>query len=410
MWEVKYVLRKKMNIRIKVVAYIRVSTTMQIEGYSLENQEADIRDYCDRNGYELVKVFSDEGVSDKNKEDRDEFNHMMEFIVDNGISTLVIWKASRLSRKFTDFVNIINDLNKLDCKIISVKDGFDSSKPENKFMMYIQGLIAEMERDNILIQTSAGMYARAKDGYCNGGIAPFGYDYDEEKKELIINKTEAAIVVRIFESFLKGSGYTEIAKEVNSCGFQTKKGNKFSGTSIKDILKNPKYIGKIRWGYKQKSKDKKKDTANMFTFADGKHEGIISEDVYEAANEIIDSKVKKSKKGTTSEYLLNSVLRCPICGYSMVGQETRTGEYLNYYYVCGGYKNHRGCKKSRSVNMGKMDEQFVIALQSYLKKTNMEIIAENMNNSIPNAKAKSEFKTKSIAKRKAKLLQKKALD
>lgn len=364
---------------LKVVAYTRVSTTMQIDGFSLENQEEDIIKYCKDKGYDLIHIFTDEGVSAKNENDREQFNQMMRYIADKGIEAIVIWKTSRLNRNFRDFINTLHLLEELGCRLISIKDGFDSSNSNAKLSIYMHGIIADMERENLQVQVSGGMYKRAKSGYFNGGKPPFGYDYDKMKKELIINEEEASVVYRIFSMYLEGVGYGKIAEIVNSRGFKTRMDNNFAISSVKQILMNPIYTGKIRWGYFRNWAEKRRaGRSEKYVMVDGQHERIVSDEMFDAVNEKIMNNSRHTNSGKPSNYLLSGILRCPECQYGMAVQKNTRKKYINHYYVCGGYKNKRGCSNAHSIKMELMDKQFVGFMNKYIENLSIDTVIKTL--------------------------------
>lgn len=277
---------KNVSMKKEAVTYIRTAQMGANGKLSLGKQEGDIRSYCEQNGYELVKVFSDEGVSGISKHNTTEFSNMIGFIGKNNIDALIISEVSRISRQINNFMGIVSCLTSMNCRVLSLKDSFDSNTIQSKLMMNIVAMMADVERADIQEKIKSGLYARAKAGYYTGGIAPFGYGYDKNKMELLIDEKEASIVKKIFESFLNGQGYTEIASMVNSSNVKTKKNNEFTGKSIKYILKNPIYIGKIKCNHNVN--DQTEDTDNVSTLLDGKHPGIISEDLYLSVNKLID--------------------------------------------------------------------------------------------------------------------------
>ena len=241
----------------KYIGYIRVSTERQVDGFSLENQKKDIEDYCKDRNYELVGIFADEGVSGKNIEDREEFINMMRYLENKDVDGVIIWKISRISRNTSDFFTITKKLEDLGKKLISIKDNYDSTITTSKIIGMVHSFISEIEKDNIVMQVKGGMEQKAREGKWNGGYVPIGYSYDKATKKLTINEEEQ-IILEIFDRYIKGDGYLSIAKHLNSLGYKTRKNNIFSITAIKNILNNPFYIGKIRWGPYQNWEKKKK--------------------------------------------------------------------------------------------------------------------------------------------------------
>jgi site-specific DNA recombinase len=360
--------------RKKFVGYTRVSTSKQVEGYSLENQKKDIEKYCYRNDYDLVHIFSDEGVSGKNIKERKGFRDMMMYLRKADIDGIVIWKISRISRSYADFVRIHEELEKLETRLISVKDHFDTLDTKSKITIMINSIIAEIERDNMIEQTIGGMEERDREGKWNGGYVPLGYEYDKAEKKLHINEKERKIILEIYSMYLKGNGYLKIADTLNKKGVRTRTGIDFSIISIKNILKNPTYTGKIRWGYHREWDEKRrKGVSKAPIITDGEHEAIISEEMYNRVQEKIKNNPKHYNDGKPSNYLLSGILKCPSCGSSMVVSKTTNKKLKRnyYYYVCGEYSNKKTCSPNTK-KMQDIDKQFIKIINEYVKTMKKE--------------------------------------
>lgn len=171
----------------KVVIYKRVSTEDQArEGFSLENQEHDIRRECEVKGYEAIDVCADEGISGKDIQGRSGLMKALKYIKNKEAQGIVVWKLSRLSRNTADTMNIVDLLKKNDGFLVSIKDGLDTQTPQGQMMAAVLGIIAEVERDNIVGFVKGGMHQKARKGEWNGGVIPLGYDLKD--KQFTINE------------------------------------------------------------------------------------------------------------------------------------------------------------------------------------------------------------------------------
>ena len=184
---------------IKVYTYTRVSTAMQIDGYSLEAQRARLKAYADFNGFEIVGEYEDAGKSGKSIEGRTEFNRMMEDIKSgkDGVSYVLVFKLSRFGRNAADVLSTLQIMQDFDVNLICVEDGIDSSKDAGKLMISVLSAVAEIERENIRIQTMEGRIQKAREGRWNGGFAPYGYALKDGV--LVINEEEAEAIRIIFD-------------------------------------------------------------------------------------------------------------------------------------------------------------------------------------------------------------------
>ena len=188
--------------KVKVYIYTRVSTAMQIDGYSLDAQKSRMKAYAEFNDYEIVGEYEDAGKSGKSIEGRVEFNRMMEDIKSgkDGVSYVLVFKLSRFGRNAADVLSTLQVMQDFGVNLICVEDGIDSSKDAGKLMISVLSAVAEIERENIRVQTMEGRIQKAREGKWNGGFAPYGYKL--EKGQLFINEEEAAAIRVIFDQYV----------------------------------------------------------------------------------------------------------------------------------------------------------------------------------------------------------------
>ena len=141
--------------RIKVYTYKRVSTAMQIDGYSLDAQRSRMKAYADFNDYEIVGEYEDAGKSGKSIEGRMQFRQMMEDVKSgkDNISYVLVFKLSRFGRNAADVLSTLQVMQDFGVNLICVEDGIDSSKDAGKLMISVLSAVAEIERENIRVQT-----------------------------------------------------------------------------------------------------------------------------------------------------------------------------------------------------------------------------------------------------------------
>ena len=278
----------------KVYIYTRVSTTMQIDGYSLDAQKARMKAFADFNNYEIVGEYEDAGKSGKSIEGRMQFSQMMEDIKSgkDGVSFVLVFKLSRFGRNAADVLSTLQIMQDFGVNLICVEDGIDSSKDAGKLMISVLSAVAEIERENIRVQTLEGRIQKAREGKWNGGFAPYGYQLVEGK--LQINEEEAKAISIIFEQYVKTDiGANGVAKYLETHGIhkiqrQNGKNPLFDAHLVRLILKNPVYCGKIAYG--RRKTEKVRGTRNEYhlveqdnyILADGLHAAIIAEDVWQA--------------------------------------------------------------------------------------------------------------------------------
>lgn len=229
----------------KVIAYCRVSTSNQKEEGTIKLQVNAIKEFCQNKNYKLEAVFKDEGVSG-GLELREALAEMFNYL-ENGqgkeIEGVVIWKLDRLARDLYIQEHLIKKLELLEKKLISTKEpDLGSKDPMRKAFRQFMGVVSELEKAFITMRLSGGRISKAKEGgYAGGGIA---LGYITKNKELEASKNEASIVKIIFKlKKNKHLSINEIARRMNSEGFETKRGGRWYASTISYILKNPIYKG-----------------------------------------------------------------------------------------------------------------------------------------------------------------------
>lgn len=144
--------------------YTRVSTSMQVEGYSLEAQKERLRKYADFQEMVIVGEYSDEGKSGKSIEGRQEFMQMLRDIEEgkDRVEFVLVYKLSRFGRNAADVLNSLQRMQDFGVNLICVEDGIDSSKDSGKLMISVLSAVAEIERENILVQTMEGAQTKGE--------------------------------------------------------------------------------------------------------------------------------------------------------------------------------------------------------------------------------------------------------
>ena len=360
--------------KTKVYLYTRVSTVMQIDGYSLEAQKTKMKSFCDYNDYEIVGEYEDAGKSGKSTEGRVSFNQMIEDIKSgkDGISFVLVFKLSRFGRNAADVLSCLQVMQDYGVNLICVEDGIDSSKDAGKLMISVLSAVAEIERENIRVQTMEGRMQKAREGKWNGGFAPYGYELKEGK--LYINEEEAIAIRTIFDKYVNTDmGANAIAKYLENHGIskiprQNGKNPLFDASLIRKIIHNPVYCGKIAFGRRRTEKVQgtrndyhlvKKDD---YILVEGLHEAIVTEEVWEMAQIKADSQSKKYKRINRVKkekiHLLSGIVKCPVCGVGMYGNKTikrrKDSSKINEYnfYGCKHRNMARGhkCDFSKQIN------------------------------------------------------------
>ena len=270
--------------------YIRVSTEEQAkEGYSIKAQEEKLKDYVRIKGWELYKVYADEGISGKNITERPAINEMLRDLISKKIDNVLVFKIDRLTRSTKDLIELIDIFNKNDCAFNSLMESIDTSTPSGRMFIKIIGIFAEFERENLIERISVALEKKVKEGYSLCSTCPsYGYDRPNGEKVQIVNKNETKIVREIFNMYVnKNMTRYAIAKELNMKHVPTKLKSNWNSATISAILTNPNYVGKVRYA----TNDEKR-----YFESDGKHEAIISEELFDNAQIKLTKLQKKAIK------------------------------------------------------------------------------------------------------------------
>ena len=269
---------------------------MQVDGYSLDAQKDKLHKYADYQDMIIAGEYSDEGKSGKSVEGRPQFQQMLSDIesgMDN-VDYVLVFKLSRFGRNAADVLSSLQRMQDFGVNLICVEDGIDSSKDAGKLMISVLSAVAEIERENILVQTMEGRRQKAREGKWNGGFAPYGYQLING--ELHIDEDEAEIIRIIYDKFANTTmGIAAIATFLNNSGYKKKlrQNNTIEGFStsfVKGVLDNPVYCGKLAFG--RRKNEKIPGTRNeyhvvkqdSYMLNDVIHEAIVSEELWNLAH------------------------------------------------------------------------------------------------------------------------------
>ena len=367
---------------------------MQVEGYSLDAQKDKLKKYADYQEMSIVGEYSDEGKSGKSVEGRPQFKQMLSDI-ENGkddVDYVLVFKLSRFGRNVADVLSSMQKMQDYGVNLICVEDGIDSSKDAGKLMISVLSAVAEIERENILVQTMEGRKQKAREGKWNGGFAPYGYQL--VNGELIIAEDEAEIIRIIYDKFVNTTmGMAAIATFLNNSGYKKKlrQNNTIEGFStsfVKGVLDNPIYCGKLAFG--RRKNEKIPGTRNEYHIVkqkeymlnDGIHEVIISEEMWNQAHKKCQETgvLQVKTHSLEHEHILSGIIKCPVCGSGMYGNVNRKkhsdgGYYKDYfYYACKHRKlvdGHR-CTYKRQWNEDKINAAVEEIIRKFVNNPKFE--------------------------------------
>lgn len=359
---------------MKIAAYCRVSTEKEAQIDSLEKQIEFFNEFTKKNGYELYKLYADEGISGKQIKHRKQFQQMMIDAKAKKFDKVVVKDVSRFARNTVDLLQSVRELKSYGVQVDFLNNG-EVMEGGSEFILTILGAMAQQESANMSKRVKFGKDITAKKGRVPNLV--FGYDkIPNERYTLKINEEEAKIVKEIFESYVyKGIGTTKIAWNLNDRGIRTKKTkSKWVQTSIVRMLKNPIYTGRVT--------NKKSEVTDFITgtrkelpeeewiVVERPEMRIISDELFNRAQELLEQRsneFKLNNKREKTEYVFSTLIYCKHCGYSfrrIKRKYTADGpEYIRW--VCSG-RNSMGvnhCPNTTVID----EEELLNAIKIYLK-------------------------------------------
>ena len=336
----------------------------------------------------------------------------------DGVSYVLVFKLSRFGRNAADVLATLQVMQDFGVNLICVEDGIDSSKDAGKLMISVLSAVAEIERENIRVQTMEGRMQKAREGKWNGGFAPYGYSLIDGKLE--VNEEEAVAIRMIFDQYVNTDlGANGIAKYLENHGIhkiarQNGKNPLFDAALIRRIIQNPVYSGKISYGRRRTEKvhgtrnEYRQVKKDDYLLVDGLHEALVSEDVWEQAQVKVAVQAKKYEKVNRDKrekiHLLSGILKCPVCGAGMYGNKSikkrKDGSNYKdfYYYGCKHRNMTRGhkCDYKKQVHEEMLDASVAEVISKLVSnpkfsdlirnKINMEVDTSALDQEIENYK------------------------
>lgn len=323
--------------------YIRVSTDEQAE-LSPESQLEKIQEYARREGIVILQdhIYHDDGISGKKAERRPAFMQMIAAAKEKDcpFTVLLLWKFSRFARNQEESIFYKSVLrSKCGVDVVSITEPLIAGH----FGSLIERIIEWMDEFysiRLSEEVKRSMEVNARRGKLQ---ATPSFGYRAEDGVLRPEPEEAAIVNRIFDSFIAGKGLFAIARELNTMGIRTHRGNPFENRTVEYILRNPVYIGKLRWNPQGRTR---RDYFNEnIIVADSEHEPLVSLDVWDAAQRRLDE-VKaqwgyKARPTAELKHWLSGIVRCSACGGTLIFSHP-------HYYKCSNYTKGR-CTHSQHI-------------------------------------------------------------
>jgi len=258
-------------------------------------------------------------------------NELIADIKAGRVNNVLVYKIDRLTRSTGDLIDLTDIFKEQNCTFNSLMESIDTQTASGRMFLKIIGIFAEFERENIIERITLACEKKVKEGYTLGNFTTsYGYDREKGEKVQTINPGEAEIVKEIYAMYVDGNmSFNAIAQNLNHRGIKPKLGENWGHASVRAVLRNPNYIGKVRYAMEDKER---------YFEAEGKHEAIISEELfYDAQSRMGKIQHKSHTKRPKADHYFSGTLYCD-CGAKLIPHGEYKTSASGEKIVNGGYK------------------------------------------------------------------------
>lgn len=354
--------------------YIRVSTDDQLE-FSPDSQLKLIQDYAEKNNIILLEKYiytEDDGKSGKSMAKRDRFLEMISVAKKKPkpFDVILLWKFSRFARNQEEAITLKSMLKKNGIEVISISEPL----PEGPFGELIERILEwqdEYYLTNLSQEVKRGMKERASRGLpvCP---APIGYDM---KDGMYVPNSDADFIRHIFSEYLDGVGIRALAIKYSNLGLRTIRGNPLDNRAVEYMLRNPVYTGKIRWSIDGRGASTRHFDNPNIMIVDGKHEAIISQELFDKVQEKLDEQKrmygKYQRREQPIEYMLKGLVRCSACGSTLILVNTKSPSFQCHSYGRGA------CRVSHSITEQKANMAVISAIEDAVITGDFKLVSSD---------------------------------
>jgi site-specific DNA recombinase len=307
--------------KLRVAAYCRVSTDSDAQLESLETQKMHYENYINsRDDWEFAGLYFDEGITGTKADKRPKLMRLIDDCKAKKIDFVITKSISRFSRNTTDCLSLVRTLLNLNIPVYFEKENINTGSMESELFLSILSGLAEGESTSISENNKWGIKKRFENGTYKLGYVPYGYRW--ENGEIIVDPEQAVIVKRIFSELLAGKGTDAIAKSLNSENVPTKKGGRWTSTSIRGILTNEKYTGDciFQKTYTDSNFNRHRNDGQLDQYyVTDHHEAIISHEDFDAAAALIEQRanekgILRGSDKYQQRYAFSGKIICGECG------------------------------------------------------------------------------------------------
>lgn len=356
----------------RCAAYCRVSTEIgrqknsysaQVDHYTkqFENSQTEI----------LVDIYADEGISGTGEDKRSEFKRMISDCRKGKIDRIYTKSISRFARNTRDCLKNIRELRTLGISIYFEKEDIDTALISDEIMKTVMGGLAQEESTSIGQNVAWGIRKKMQNGTMKYANAPYGYKKIPESGDIEIDSEKAGTVRMIFDMYLNGFGCRKIAEKLNELNIAPPAGKMWRQNRIGEMLSNESYIGNALWqkwyyaGIPTK-RIKNRGEYDMYRIT-GDHEAIVSKDIFEKAQLILES--HRKLRSSPKERIFSKIMICGCCGSKYSYRKNQSGERWD----CIQRSNYPGSCNGITLSQMSIENTFIV-LCNKLRRSYKDIL------------------------------------
>jgi len=336
-----------------------------VESMSIWSQKVMLKQFAESNSIAIYDYYVDDGYSGTNFE-RPSFKKMITDIENGKINCVITKDLSRLGRNYLQSGAYIEMyFPQKNIRYIAITDGIDTLNSNQNDIMPFKNILNEMYAKDTSKKVKSAIQSRMREGTYIGSKAPFGYLKDpDNKRRLIIDEKTKPIIELIYKLCLEGKGTQLISQELMKrkiprpsafvenaeklYGLTEENKYQWSHRMVLNVLRDPVYCGNMARNKRPtlsfKNSKRMYIPKSDYIYAKDTHEGIVSEEIWEQVQTMIDKRKCNNKKGLYYDNIFQGLVRCPKCGYALTPKtdyRLKKKELIDFvHFSCSTYKKY----------------------------------------------------------------------
>ncbi|MGX7145068.1 recombinase family protein [Facklamia languida] len=353
----------------RVAAYIRVSTSSEVQLESLDAQETHFKDLLnDHHSWKSVGIYVDEGISGTKMKNRPGIQKLLQDCIEGKIDLVLTKSISRFSRNAEECLEVVRELNQLDVAIYFEKEEINTQQMDGELLLSVLSSLAESESKSISDNVKWSIRKRIENDMYKHIVAPYGYKIVDGKYE--VDQSTASIIQDIFSWYLSGLGTYRIAKRLNEKGVPCTKGKQWWDSSVKYILTNVAYVGDFLYqktytddNYKRHPNEG--DVDQLLLQSD--HPAIINRSDFNKVQELMSSRAENHSFETNKEYILSRKIVCGQCQHKFIRRTHYSTKGRSYIaWTCSKHLQNKRLCSMKFVKEKEIQETFMLVMNKLI--------------------------------------------